>query len=234
MEQSKIFKIGGSVIYDRSLNINKELLDKIKEWYFRTKETYEKLVMVVGGGSLSRELQSKIAGSVGGKEYLHGIGMSVTNTNANILKGYMQDPDIYIPQKLGDAYESLLEKGRRTIISGGLKVGWSTDMDAALFADILGEKKIHKVSDIDYIYEKDPKENGDAAAIKDMTWDRYFDLFNIQDGSVHTPNNRIPIDVECAKFCSQKGISFWIAGGKRISQEKDFEAILSEGTLIHP
>jgi hypothetical protein len=26
----------------------------------------------------------------------------------------------------------------KTLISGGLKIGWSTDMDAAVFANILG------------------------------------------------------------------------------------------------
>ena len=35
----------------------------------------------------------------------------------------------------------MLEDGSRTIVSGGLKAGWSTDMDAAVFADILHEKE---------------------------------------------------------------------------------------------
>lgn len=234
MQKSFVLKIGGSVIYDKALNINKEFLAKLKDWYIRSKESYEKTVMVVGGGSLSRDLQQKIAGSVGGEEYLHSIGMSVTHTNANVLKGYIEDPDIYIPQRIGDAYEVLIEEGKKNIISGGLKVGWSTDMDAALFADILGDSKVHKISNVDYIYDKDPNTYDDAQPIKDMTWKEYFELFDIQEESSHAPNSNIPIDVECSIFCNQKGMSFWLSGGKRIEQKETFEDILSDGTLVHP
>jgi uridylate kinase len=234
MKKSMVLKIGGSVIYDNSLNINKEFLDKLKDWYLRIKDDYLKLVIVVGGGSLSRDLQERIATSIGGEEYLHSIGMSVTHTNANILKAYIQDASIYVPQKLGDAYELLMAEERKTIVCGGLKVGWSTDMDAALFADILGESKIYKISNVDYIYDKDPNLQEDAQPIKDMTWEKYFELFDIQEGSTHTPNNSIPIDISCAIFCKEKGLSLWIAGGKRIAQQPTFEDLLSDGTLVHP
>ena len=234
MKKSMVLKIGGSVIYDKTLNINEDLLVKVRDWYYRSRESYEKMIMVVGGGSLSRDLQEKIASSIGGEEYLHSIGMSVTHTNANLLKAYIEDPNIFVPQKLGEAYELLIDEERKTIVCGGLKVGWSTDMDAAVFADILGESKIHKISNIDYIYDKDPKTNEDAQPIKDMTWEEYFNLFGIQEDSIHKPNSSIPIDVECAIFCNKKGISLWIAGGKRIEQESTFEDILSDGTLVHP
>lgn len=234
MKRSIIVKIGGSVIYDKTLNINGEFLSKVKNWYFKSKEDYEKVIMVVGGGTLSRELQERIATSVGGEQYLHSIGMSVTNTNANLVKAYIEDENIYIPKKLGDAYEFLMNDGVKRMVSGGLKVGWSTDMDAALFADILEEQKIYKISNVEYIYDKDPNQVENAKAIKEMTWDEYFDLFNIQEDSTHKPNKSIPIDVECARFCSRKGISVWFSGGERITQEPTFENILESGTLVHP
>lgn len=234
MKESIIFKIGGSVIYDKSLNINEEFLKKVKDWYFKSREDYEKLIMVVGGGTLSRELQEKIAPSVGGEEYLHSIGMSVTNTNANLVRAYIGDEDIYIPKKLGDAYEFLMSDGRKRMIAGGLKVGWSTDMDAALFADILRQSKIHMISNVNYIYDKDPNTYDDAKPIKEMTWEEYFELFNIQEDSTHKPNKSIPIDVECARFCSTKEISVWFSGAEKINEEPTFESILESGTLVHP
>ena len=234
MKKNIVFKIGGSVIYDKALNINEEFLKKLKSWYVGTKKDYQKVIMVVGGGSLSRELQDKIAPSVGGEKYLHSIGMSVTNTNANLVKAYLEDENIYIPTKLGDAYEFLVSEGEKRMISGGLKIGWSTDMDAALFADILEESKLYMISNVDYIYDKDPNKDEDAKAIKEMTWDEYFDLFNIQEDSTHTPNNSIPVDVECARFCSHKGISIWFTGGEKIIQEDTIENVLESGTLVHP
>jgi len=191
-------------------------------------------VMIVGGGSLSRDLQKKISTSVGGEEYLHNIGMSVTQTNAAIIQGYIEDPNIYLPKRLGDAYEFLWEEGKKTILSGGLKVGWSTDMDAAVFADILGVDKVYKISNVSHIYEEDPDLNPNAPLIKDLSWDQYFDLFNILEDSVHKANNSIPIDIECARFCFSKGISFFLSGGKYIYEKSNIKDILTEGTLIHP
>ena len=234
MKSSIVLKIGGSVIYDNSLNVNQSLLDKLKDWYFRKKGDYQNIVIVVGGGSLSRDLQEKISRHIGGEEYLHSIGMSVTNTNANLLRAYIGDPEIVVPQRLGEAYELLVDSAKGIIVCGGLRVGWSTDMDAAVFADILSESRITKISDIDYIYDKDPGEAEDVRAIKDMTWDEYFKLFGIQEDSTHAPNKNIPIDVECARFCMKKEISFWISGGNRITKANVFEDIITEGTLVHP
>lgn len=234
MGKNIVLKIGGSVLYDNALNINVELLRKVKDWYFSVEGEYEKIVMVVGGGSLSRELQKKIEGSVGGEEYLHNIGMTVTHTNAAILQGYIEDPNIYIPKKIGDAYEFLWEGNRRSIISGGLKVGWSTDMDAAVFADILDLDRVYKLSDIDYIYDQDPSLNPAATPLKDLSWDEYFDMFNILDDSIHKANKSIPIDIECARFCSKKGLSFFISGGKSLQEKGSIKDILTDGTLIHP
>jgi predicted uridylate kinase len=234
VKSSIVLKIGGSVIYDNSLNVNQDLLDKLKDWYFRKKDDYQNIVIVVGGGSLSRDLQEKISRHIGGQEYLHSIGMSVTHTNANLLRAYIGDPEIVVPQRLGEAYELLMDSGKSIMVCGGLKVGWSTDMDAAVFADILNESRITKVSDIDYIYDKDPSIVEDATPMKDMTWNEYFKLFNIQEDSTHTPNGNIPIDVECARFCKRKEISFWISGGSRIKQANVFEDIMTEGTLVHP
>jgi uridylate kinase len=160
--------------------------------------------------------------------------MSVTHTNANLLRAYIGDPEIVVPQRLGEAYELLMDSGKSIMVCGGLKVGWSTDMDAAVFADILNESRITKVSNIDYIYDKDPSIVEDATPMKDMTWNEYFKLFNIQEDSTHTPNGNIPIDVECARFCKKKEISFWISGGSRIKQANVFEDIMTEGTLVHP
>jgi len=231
---SVVIKIGGSVVYDNSLNVNQILLDKLKEWYFCKKDYYQNIIMVVGGGSLSRDLQEKISRYVGGQEYLHSIGMSVTQTNANLIKAYIGDPDIIIPRRLGEAYELLVDDDKSLIVCGGLKVGWSTDMDAAVFADILGESRVTKISDVDYIYDKDPSEVENAVAIKDMTWDEYFKLFGIKEDSIHDPNENIPIDVECARFCKGKGISFWICGGEKITGASVLEDVMTEGTLVHP
>ena len=233
-EKAFVLKVGGSIMYDNGLNMNLSVYEKIKDWYYNEKSNYDKLVIVVGGGTLSRELQEKIADSIGGEEYLHNIGMSVTQTNASVLQGFIGDEDIYIPKKLGDAYEYLWQDEQSIIVSGGLKVGWSTDMDAAIFADILDVEMIYKLSNVEYIYKEDPRINPNASPIKDMNWNEYKDLFHITEDSVHKANYNVPIDFECANFCYQKNISFFVTGGQKLNTENQLSDILTDGTLIHP
>lgn len=233
MEKKIVLKIGGSVLYDDKLNVNFALLEKLKTWYTKALVEYEKIVLVTGGGMLSRDLQKKIEGSIEQKEYLHNIAMSVTQTNAALLQGYLEDPNAYIPKRLGDAYEFLAEDTNKTLISGGLKVGWSTDMDAAIFADMLDTDIVYKISNIDHVYDYDPANNPDAKPFEDLTWVEYAGLFNITDGDNHEANKNIPIDVTCAQFCLKKEISFFICGGRKLKEESSLEEILKVGTLIH-
>lgn len=234
MNRNFVLKLGGSVLYDNLLNVNKVLLNKIKDWYYGVTGDYNKIVIVVGGGSLSRDLQNKIAGSVGGEEYLHSIGMNATQTNAALVKAFIEDPNIYLPKRLGDAYEYLWGAEKRIMVTGGLKVGWSTDMDAAVFADILNVEKVYKISNINYVYDQDPNVNPNASIVRDLSWDDYFDQFNILEDSFHKANDSIPIDIGCARFCSEKEISFFISGGKSIYEKESIMDIFTDGTLIHP
>jgi uridylate kinase len=229
-----VLKVGGSIMYDQLLNINFDLLKRIKIWYYENKKKYDKIVFVTGGGGLSRSMQEKIADNIGGENHLHSIAMSLTQTNATILASFLEDDEIFVPKTLGDAYEYLVQPSGKTMASGGLKIGWSTDMDAAIFADILNSGKVYKISNIDYVYDKDPKEFFEAKPIKDMTWKEYFKLFDISMGEQHKPNNKMPLDVESVQYCARKELSFLITGGKLLEEEEKISKILEMGTFIHP
>lgn len=234
MKKSIVVKIGGSILYDHLLNFNFDMLRKVKTWYWDIKASYDTIVLVTGGGGLSRNVESKISGFVGEENSVHNVAMSITQTNAAIIAGFLEDDEIYTPKTLGDAYEYLVMDKGKTMVSGGLKIGWSTDMDGAVFADILETGRIHKISNIDYVYNKDPKEFFDAMVIKDMSWKEYFKMFDIVPGQQAEPNAHIPVDVVCSQFCSRKNISFHITGGKLLEESEKIADVLNDGTFIHP
>ena len=118
MNKSIVIKIGGSVLYDEDLNVNFEVLEKLKKWYKKSLDEYSKIVIVVGGGNLSRMIQEKVSENIKDEEYLHQVGMSVTQISANITAGYLDDREIYIPRKLGDAYEYLNDEDTVRMVSG--------------------------------------------------------------------------------------------------------------------
>ena len=229
-----VLKVGGSIIYDQLLNINFDLFKKLKVWYHENKKEYDRIVLVTGGGGLSRSMQSRLSGNIGNDTHLHSIAMSLTQTNAMILASFLEDDSIFVPKKLGDAYEYLTDSSTKNMVSGGLKIGWSTDMDTAVFADILESDRMYKISNIDYVYDKDPKEFFDAKPIKDMTWKDFFKQFKITMGEQHIPNIRTPIDVGCVQFCAKKELSFMISGGRTLDEIDDIKKLLQTGTFIHP
>jgi uridylate kinase len=234
MQNNIVLKVGGSILYDSNLDVNLDILQKLKIWYSGAKQRYSKIVIVVGGGQLSRDMHKRIADSIGGEEYLHNIAMSVTQTNAALVQGFLEDSSMFLPKTLGDAYEYLMDGDSKNLVSGGLKSGWSTDFDAAVFADILDVDRVIKISNIDHVYTADPVKDNEAKPINDISWDEYFKLFNITNGDRHIPNSNIPIDTECAQFCDRKNISFYICGGQSIKIKQSLEQIMEDGSLIHP
>ncbi len=233
MKKDIVLKVGGSILYDHLLNINFDLFKRIKEWYTEIKNDYNHIVLVTGGGGLSRNMESKVAESIEDTDGIHNIAMSITQTNAIILASYIKDKDIFVPKTLGDAYEFLQTNEKGYMVSGGLKVGWSTDMDSAVFADALSLDRVYKVSNVDFIYDKDPKEFFEAKPIRDMTWKEYFKMFSILPNEEHIPNSHIPVDAKCSLFCEKKNIAFLVTGGKLLYEIKDLKNILKKGTYIH-
>jgi uridylate kinase len=229
-----VLKVGGSIMYDQLLNINFDLFKRLKIWYHENKDNYDRIVFVTGGGGLSRSVESRVAEHIGSQKYVHDIAMSLTQTNATILASYIEDDSVYVPKKLGDAYEYLMDEDGGNMISGGLKIGWSTDMDTAVFADVLGADRAYKISNIEYVYDKDPKEFFDAKPIKDLKWEEFFSLFEITQGEQHVPNKSMPLDVGCVQYCARKGISFMISGGRTLDEIESIEEVLKTGSFIHP
>lgn len=237
METKKAFiiKIGGSLLYGKDLQLNSNFLFKLLKWYEKAKKENDHIVITVGGGKISRHFTDQLKTMVPSEKGLHGVGMATTNMNAQIVKQFLQDDDIYVPFSLGDALERVMTNDHSVIISGGHKIGWSTDMDAAVFADILGAKKFHKLSDVDYIYTDDPNKVTDASPIKNMTWQKYMEDFGIQMGvTEHKPGQHTPIGSFATQFCSQKGISVHLGGGKNLLNEFELEDALQQGSLVHP
>ncbi|NLZ24289.1 hypothetical protein GX888_00870 [Candidatus Dojkabacteria bacterium] len=233
MKKKIVLKVGGSILYDHLLNLNFDLFKRIKDWYWSVKEQYSHIVLVTGGGRLSRDIEGKITEHIKERYSLHKVGMSITQTNAIILSSYIGDKEIFEPKTLGESYEFLNSGDSGYMVCGGLKVGWSTDMDAAVFSDVLHTKRVYKISNVDFIYDKDPKEFFDARPIRDMRWEDYFKMFSVHPDKEHIPNSSIPVDAKCAVFCEKKDISFNVTGGKLLYDIEDIKGILNEGTYIH-
>ncbi|HQG57870.1 MAG TPA: hypothetical protein PLX79_02735 [Candidatus Dojkabacteria bacterium] len=229
-----VIRIGGSLMYREGIELNTPFLEKFKNWYEKNKENYSKIVILVGGGKLSRTLSQQMSEYTDVQHNLHQMNMSATNTNAFVVNALLSDRETKSPSTLGHFFELLVEDNVKTIITGGLKVGWSTDMDGAVAAEVLGIDRVYKLSNIDHVYDSDPAINLKAKPIQSISWEKYMDMFGINsDNPSHTQNAHVPVDAICARFCYKRGVDFFISGGKNIYSADELGSVFESGTHIY-
>lgn len=233
MEKKISFKIGGSLLYLDDLKINQAVLEKVKRWFEKYSSQYDKIVMFVGGGKLTRTIGGNADDYIDNETSIHALSMQLNIANAELVKGFVGDSSIYVARSFGYFVDALHDDSKRIVFGGGLKPGWSSDMDTAVAADMLSLDRCYKISDIDHIYTADPRKDPNARPIKAMSWEEYFHQFDVVVGqSSHKSNENIPIDVTCAQFCYQKGIKFFVSGGKTLDGADDIAEVFESGSRI--
>ena len=222
-------------MYQDNLELNHAFLRKFVQWFDQAKSQYHRIIIVVGGGKMSRYLVDQVNDFHSSEENLHRIGMAVTNVNAELLRTIVNSDSVSVPKTLGQALEMVVNDSPMHVITGGFKEGWSSDMDAAVLASIINADTVHKLSNIDFVYTADPRKNPEARPITDMTWNEYFKQFGIKPGMLqHEPGLSVPIGAFCANFCANKGISFMLSGGDRLSSDATLSEAMDIGSLVHP
>jgi len=120
-----------------------------------------RIAVIVGGGPEARKYveAAKALGLGDGVADL--VGIEVSRINAMLLAGSIGD-DVYtpIPRSIDDALKAW--STGRIVVMGGLQPGQSTSGTAAVIAELLGVKTILYASDVEGIYDKDPKQFSDA------------------------------------------------------------------------
>ncbi|HLD00055.1 MAG TPA: UMP kinase, partial [Patescibacteria group bacterium] len=111
----------------------------------------------------------------------------------------------------------------------GWRPGWSTDYVAVRLADNYGIKRIVNLSNIDYVYDSDPRKNSRAKRFTEINWKAFRKLV----GSKWDPGANVPFDPVAAKWGEKMGAEIAILNGKNIANvRKCIREELFKGTTI--
>jgi uridylate kinase len=220
-----IISLGGSLIYPESIDV--DFLKKFKSLI----ETYVKkgfqFVIICGGGKLARNYQesaeSIISLSDTDKDWL---GISATKMNAELVKSIFKKQEVYDRVIFDPTIK--LDTDKNIIICSGWKPGWSTDYDAVLMAENIGSNKIINMSNIDFVYDRDPKENKDAKSLKEISWPEFRKLV----GDKWSPGLNMPFDPIAAKEAEKNNFKVIIIGKELSNLEKVLDDNEFKGTTI--
>ena len=200
---------GESLMGSESYGIELKVIDKIANDIKSLKENNIQTCIVIGGGNIFRGL----AASAKGMERANAdyIGMLATVMNSlglqNGLEKLSLDTRVMSAFPIQSICETYIrrrairhmEKGRVVICAAGTgNPYFSTDTAAALRAAELECSYIFKATQVDGIYDKDPKIHSDAKELKTISYDDYLaSNLKIMDSSAVAiaRENNIPIKV---------------------------------------
>lgn len=173
-----ILKIGGSVIQKTLLDINPKIQDLLKI----IQKSDEKVGIVNGGGPLSRLLQRTLReNGIEDRSKVDKMGYLTDNLFGHFL--IMNLPSDQTYQNIL-THNEILEKGKEAfsiykyIVGGAAEIGHSSDFNAVQMAINFNSKCIIRITDVDFVYDKDPDTNPDARKIEKMDWEMYLNLIN--------------------------------------------------------
>ena len=200
---------GESLMGNESYGIELEVIDKIANDIKNLRENKIQTCIVIGGGNIFRGL----AASAKGMERANAdyIGMLATVMNSLGLQNGLEKLSLetrvmsaFPIQSICETYIRRrairhMEKDRIVICAAGTgNPYFSTDTAAALRAAELECDCIFKATQVDSIYDKDPKKYSDAKEVKKISYDDYLaSNLQIMDSSAVAiaRENNIPIKV---------------------------------------
>ncbi len=144
-----VISLGGSIFSKSDERYLLEFIERIKR--------VEGYALVVGGGPMAREEISKLR-KIGAKEYyLDMMGIQATRLNATMVSlalGNLME----VPKSIDEAVRQM--KLYQRVVMGGTEPGHTTDAVSLLLAEALDRDTVVNVTNVDYLYDRDPKLKG--------------------------------------------------------------------------
>ena len=207
-----VLSLGGSLICPKEIDV--VFLEKFVSLIQSYPE--KQFAIICGGGSTARVYQDAARKlNVKSAEDLDWIGISATKINAELVRSLFVEEAF---EKVINNPEDPLKTDKRIIIGAGYEPGNSSDVDAVLLAKNIGAKVVLNLSNIDYLYDKDPKKFSDAQKILKTT---FKDLLKIT-GEKWVPGKNVPFDPVASKKAMQYGISVIIMNGNNLNNLKNY------------
>lgn len=220
-----VIKLGGHLFFNENIEIS-----LIKEYnkVFHEIAKKEKIVIVVGGGGISRKY-ILAAREMGLNEALcDEIGIYISRMNAYFLTQAIREIAYpAIAENLQQVKQYLTQKN--IVITGGFQPGQSTTAVAAIIAEALKAKKLIIATNVDGVYTKDPKRYPDAKLIKKITPE---ELSNIIEKEAQIAGEYKLFDKLSLIIIKRSKIDCIVLNGKKIENIKKALKGGKIGTLI--
>jgi uridylate kinase len=232
-KEKLVIKIGGSLIFNQKNKIN---INQIKDFskIIKNYANKYKIVIICGGGILAREF-IKTVRRLGKNESICDIfGIEISRINSKLILSFLDDLAYpKIPQSFDELAIAL--EFEKIIVMGGLQPGQSTTSVALEVSEFIQSNKLIILTDVEGIYDKDPKKFEDAQLLHKISRQELKNMILSKDISKQASAGEYRIfDLVSLQILMRSKIPVSIISGKDLNQ---FEKLLAgdtsyEGTRI--
>ncbi|MBD3354416.1 UMP kinase [Candidatus Woesearchaeota archaeon] len=206
-----IISLGGSLIVPDKIDY-KFLRDfrKLIKSYLRK----YKFAIITGGGKTARRYISAADKAFHIKdEDKDWLGIHATRLNAHLVRTIFED--VANSKIVRDPRKKV--KFDKLLVGAGWRPGCSTDYDAVLLAKNVGAETVINMSNIDWLYDKDPRKYKSAKKIENIDWKSFKKIV----GDKWKPGMNVPFDPKATKEAAKLGLKLVILG-KSISNLRNY------------
>lgn len=231
MKNLTIISLGGSLIVPDK--IDWKFLKKFRKLIIKEIKKGNKFIIITGGGGTARKYQvaaSKAANLT--NDDRDWIGIHATRLNAQLIKTIFRQythPRINKNPRTKADLKIHFSKGEGIMVAAGWRPGWSTDYVSVILAKRFKAQNLINLSNIEYVFDKDPKKYKNAKKIEKIKWSEFRKIV----GNKWDPGLNMPFDPVASKLAQEISLRVFIAKGQNI---KNFEKILKgekfKGTVI--
>jgi len=209
-----IISLGGSVIVPEEINV--QFLKKFREIILDFVKKGGRAVIVAGGGGTNKKYNqaAQKVGKISDLD-LDWLGIAATKLNAELLR-VIFGKSAYGRVAVNPTQK--LKTNKKVIIGSGWLPGCSSDKDAVLWAKKVGAEMVVNLTNIDYVFDKDPKKYKDAKTLERLGWVEYKKIV----GNKWTPRMNTPFDPVASGLAEKWGIGVTVIKGTDLNNFKNF------------
>lgn len=219
-----IIKLGGSLVIPDHHQFDKEYLEQFRDCLKKYIDQGKKFVVIVGGGEICRWYQEEAKRlCVNQNVDLNWIGAYVTRVNAELVNAFfkpLSHDGIYYQ------FDKEIEIKKPILTVGAWKPGKSTNMDAVLMAEKFDSHVVINLSNINYIYDKNPNKFPDAKPLPKITWNDYKKIIEWRTSKFknsHKAGDHLPFDPIATQKAEELKLKIVFINGKDL---ENFKAVL--------
>lgn len=227
-----IISLGGSLIVPK-IGIDWKFLKKFRELIIKQIKKGNRFVIITGGGNTARGYQEAASkAAVLTNDDRDWLGIHATRLNAHLIKTIFRQyahPRINKNPNTKADIKKHFAKGEKIMVAAGWRPGWSTDFVATILAERLGAETVINLSNIDFVYNKDPRKFKDAKKLEKINWHDFRKIV----GNKWDPGLNAPFDPVASQNGERLGLKVIIMNGKNLNNlEKYFADKKFKGTII--